>query len=87
LRVEAIADPPTIEGMPMTAGWSAASVVADDGWVCGVPVTGGASTRDEQIAAVTLERTHRALWPRPLAVGRRVGRAGLVAPAGSGATV
>jgi hypothetical protein len=32
LRVEATADPPTIEGMPMTAGWPAASVVADDGW-------------------------------------------------------
>jgi hypothetical protein len=39
----------------MTAGWPAASVVADDGWVCGVPMTGGASTRDAEIAAVTLK--------------------------------
>jgi hypothetical protein len=41
LRVEATADPPTIEDIPITAGSPATSVVADDGWVCGVPMTSG----------------------------------------------
>jgi hypothetical protein len=87
LRVEATADPPTIEGMPMTAG---GQPLRSSPTTAGVrrAYDGRASTRDEQIAAFALtEWAHRAVWPRPLAVGRRVGRAGLVAPAGSAASI